>query len=125
MANRAFRNDQKQFEQGIVEADGQVVLSPVGTVGTTSCSIPYASASMLSGGLYRVQFQDPYVAVRSVQMLLENTGSQALYLKMSGSANNASGRYADFYLTNAGGTPTKASNAVTVNLTFKLKNSGV
>ncbi len=123
MANNIPRRVQAS-EPGIVLAGGKLTLSPAADVGTTACTIRFASGSMLSAGLYRVQFSSPFVDVRSATHAIANTGSADYNVTISGSANNSTGRYLDFYLR-SGGTATVPSNPVDVHWQFMLKTSGV
>ena len=126
MANRAFRSDKKTFEQGLVQAAGTISLSPSALTGTTGDTVPYASGSMLSAGLYRLQFEDKYVAFRSVHLQLENSGSQDLRAVISGSSV-AGAAYVDFYIRSgsAGMPATIPGNPVIVHINVNLKNSSV
>ena len=129
MANRAFRSDKRTFEQGLVQAAGKVTLSPSALTGTLANTIPYCSASMTAAGCYRIQFDDSYVALRSVTLQLENTGSQDLSLVGSGSTtgvgvNSTSAMQYNFFLR-SGSNNTIPGNQVAVYLNFLLKNSGV
>lgn len=116
MANRIFRKDLSPAALGIVTEAGQIVLSPAAGVGTTSDSLLFSSASMVSAGKYRVQFEDSSLTLLASHFSLENTGSVPLRVVRSGSAYNSTGLYVDFLLQ-------RSSGSYAVSGTFTLSGS--
>lgn len=129
MANRNFRRDFSSPDQGLVFIDGVININATNGA-TTSDTLTFASASCKSLGDYRIHLEDYYSSLKSCTLTLENTGTQGLVCKISGSSVD-SGKYVDFltgYLTGSGTGPNvfavgRASNVTAVHVNLVLKNS--
>lgn len=130
MANRSFKNDLKATEQGLVIMPGTVTI-PAGGVPTADTFV-FGSASLVTTGHYRISLEDPYVALRAATFSLENTGSQALRVDISGSnvgttlshATSLTTKHIDFFVM-SGSNKTAPTSTVKVHGFLFLKNSGV
>ncbi len=121
MANRYFKQFIKTPDSEMVYLDGYVTLDAGGNV--TACSIPHVTAARSAAGIIDLTMADAYPGRVIVHATLFCT--QDVALSLQGLGQSASGKLIQLKTVNTSGVPTDTTKSLGIDVSIKVKNSGL